>query len=467
MSSKNYDKFFHAYDIRGLVSEGLDDGFFYRLGKAFVYFLKAKKVCVGRDIRVESQKFEEAFIKGAREMGVEITDIGQVATEMIYYAVGSDLSFDGGAVITASHNPAGWNGCKMVGKQVSAISETSGLMEIKKLMDDDLNEDRDIAKGLYSQIDIYNEFKNKILSVLKGIDIRPIRVVVDARNGIGGIMFEKVFSNLGLDVIPMYFEADGTFPNHVPDPLKEENVEEIKKKVVDEKADLGIAIDGDGDRVFFIDNRGRNPCGVYTGAVFCRYLLEENKDETIVHDPKVYWSMKSQIDKYGGIAVASKTGHSFFKEKMKETGALFGAEMSSHFFYRDFFGADSGMMTIAYMLKFISQGLNFSKELDFYYKNFPISGEINFEVNDNQTVLGRVSKYYSDQGGQLETIDGISFSFSDWRFNLRQSNTQPLIRLNMEARNEKVIVDNFLKLKELIGGKIVNLPSLKSLQLLI
>jgi len=467
MSSKNYDNFFHAYDIRGLVSEGLDDDFFYRLGKAFVYFLKAKKVCVGRDIRVESQKFEEAFIKGAREMGVEITDIGQVATEMIYYAVGSDLSFDGGAVITASHNPAGWNGCKMVGKQASAISETSGLMEIKKLMDDDLNEDRDIAKGLYSQIDIYNEFKNKILSVLKGIDIRPIRVVVDAGNGIGGIMFEKVFSNLGLDVIPMYFEADGNFPNHTPDPLKEENVVEIKKKVIEEKADLGIAIDGDGDRVFFIDNKGRNPCGVYTGALFCKYLLKDNPSGIVIQDPRVVWPIRDTVEKEGGRTIISKAGHSFFKQSMKENKALYGAEMSSHFFYRDFFGADSGMMTIAYMLKFLSLGLDFTAEMNFFYINYPISGEINFEVNDNQTVLGRVSKYYSDQGGQLETIDGISFSFSDWRFNLRQSNTQPLIRLNMEGRSEKVLVDNFLKLKELIGDKIVSLPSLKSLQLLI
>lgn len=461
MDKSKLDQVFHAYDIRGLVTTHLDEEFFYNLGKAFVTFLGAKRIAVGHDIRPESSLFAEKLIQGATEVGCDVVFIKEIATEMLYFAVGSDKSLDGGLTITASHNPTGWNGCKMVAKDVKALSKSWGLSEIKALMVTEEYLPAGKAKGKVIEKDIYPEFKSKVVSFIGNETIKKMRVVVDAGNGVGGKVFKYIFGDLALDVHEMYFEPDGNFPNHTPDPMKEENVREIRQKVVELGAELGIAIDGDADRVFFIDSKGRNPSGVFTSSIFAKYFCSLEKGAKIVHDPRVVWPVTKEVQKLGGVPLVNKAGHSFFKERLKAENAIFGGEMSSHFFYRDFFFADSGMITIAIMLKLISEGLELEKELDYLYETYIVSGEVNYKVSAPQRLLEKVRGHYSD--GLIEEVDGVSVEYRDWRFNLRMSNTEPLVRLNIEASSQKVIKQKFTELEAVINGERINAPSLNIL----
>lgn len=501
--SKEYlEKVFHAYDIRGEVPDQLNKEFFEELGRAFAKYLNASKIAVGRDFRPDSRDFQQSFIEGIVSEGCDVVDVGEIGTEMIYFVCGENPDFDGGATITASHNPAGWNGCKMVGKKARAISGSSGLSEIMELMLDGGSDDKgnkqaksssNLTPGKVEAVDIYPEFKNKILSFLEGVEIHPMKIVVDAGNGIGGNLFDYVFGDLPLDVVKMYFEPDGNFPNHEANPSKEENVEDIKKRVLEENADLGIAIDGDADRVFFIDKKGRNPSGIYSGTILARYFfnnsdsrLDDKSSEfrdklsthaedvvggdvvvggdktpvkqVIIQDPRVKWVVEKEVEKLGGTTVMCRVGHSYFKEKMKEFDAVFGIEMSSHFYYRDFYYADSGMTTIAVMLRLLSEGLDFSGALDSLYASYPNSGEVNFRVEDPVSVFDRVEAAFRDCS--ISRVDGLSVVSDSWRFNLRSSNTQPLIRLNVEGVSVDVIAEVYHDVVRLIGGERTNRPGL-------
>lgn len=459
-NEEDLDKVFKAYDIRGLIQDGLNDDFYFALGKAFVTYLNAKKIVVGYDIRPESKRFSEKFIEGVLAMGVEVVAIGEVATEMMYFAVGNDKDVDGGATITASHNPAGWNGCKMVGKGVVPLSGDEGLPQIKQLMLE--NKFVDTAqRGKSQEIDIWPAFKNHILKVFEGIEVKPLNLVVDAGNGIGGVVFDYVFSDLPFKVERMYFEPDGDFPNHVPDPLKEENVVEIKQMMKTGKYDLGVAIDGDADRAFFIDKQGRKPNGVYVGAMFARYFAKREENARFIQDPRLTWPFSREVAKFGGKPIEVKAGHSFFKHHMKLEDAIFGAEMSAHFYYRDFFYADSGMMTTATMLRLIFDGINFEAENDYFFTNYPNPGEVNFVVDDVSATIERIAKEFSD--ARIKHIDGVSVEYDDWRFNLRGSNTQPLIRLNVEGINREIVVEKYRMLEKLIGGQRDNIPEWEEL----
>lgn len=460
-TTNNIDNVFHAYDVRGRVPEELNTHFFELLGKAYVHFMNAKKIAVGHDIRPESKEFLDAFIKGATQMGCNIVNYGEIATEMVYFGVGSDLSFDGGIVVTASHNPQGWNGCKMVGRKASPLSMDNGLFEIRDLMKENKFE-LSTTLGTVEEFNIYPSFKAKILSFLEGIEIKPLKIVVDAGNGIGGKIFDYVFGDFPFEIEKMYFEPDGTFPNHVPDPLKEENVIEIKKKTKESNADIGIAIDGDADRVFFIDKEGRNPSGVYTGSIFAKEYLKEFPNAIIVHDARITWPIQKEIEKMNGKSVINKAGHSYLKEAMQRENALFAAELSSHFFYKDFYNADSGFMTIVMMLKFIYAGLSFEKELDYLYEAYPNSGEINYTVDDIPSTLERIENTFKD--GEITRVDGLSIEFDDWRVNVRSSNTQPLLRLNIEGKTKEIIVEKFKLLESIISGVRDNIPSLEELR---
>lgn len=460
-SQSELDAVFHAYDIRGTVPNQLNEEFFYVLGLAYTSYLQAKKIAVGYDIRPESKKFQQAFVKGAVDMGCDVIDIGMIPSEMIYFVTGSDRTFDGAVTITASHNPAGWNGCKLCRNSAQVIGRETGLIEIKELMLNNIF-DTPVKKGEVEIQDFYPAFKSKIRSLINNIPYKKLKILVDAGNGIGGKVFDYIFGDMGFEVERMYFEPDGTFPNHVPDPLKEENVQEIKLKMKQGDYDIGIAIDGDADRVFFIDKLGRNPSGIYTGAIFAKNLLSENPGSKIIHDPRITWPIQKIVAKAGGFPIMSKAGHSYFKDSMRENGALFGAELSSHLFYKDFYNADSGMYTIALMIRYLLNGMQFEKELDDLYNNFPNSGEVNFTVSNNQEVLKRVKDYFKE--GKAEEIDGISISYPNWRFNLRSSNTQPLMRLCVEANNIEDIIIHFKELEALIGGKRENIPALTQLQ---
>ncbi|HEX9804331.1 MAG TPA: phosphomannomutase/phosphoglucomutase [Candidatus Dojkabacteria bacterium] len=458
ISKEQLSKVFHAYDIRGRVPGELDEDFFEALGTAFAHFLKAKKVIVGHDIRTESKTFMDALVRGIRSHGCDVVDAGEIATEMIYFATGSDDSYDGGIIITASHNPTGWNGAKMVARGARALSGDYGLNEIQNLM---LNPaPQSSTEGSYARIDLYPEFKKKILNFLGDSDLSSMNLIVDAGNGIGGKIFDYIFDETGANIERMYFEPDGTFPNHVPNPLEEENVKEIKEKCKERNA-IGIALDGDSDRAFFIDSKGRNPSGAYTGAIFAKYFIGKEPGAKIIHDPRVIWAIQKEIEKLGGVSIINKPGHSFFKDRMKKENAVFACELSSHFYYRDFFFADTGMATVAVMLKILAEGLDLSKELDYFYETYPASGEINFEVENIPEVIERLEKEYSD--GKKDTTDGISIEYDDWRFNVRSSNTQPLLRLNIEGISKELIIEHYKKMKELIGGERMNEPALAGL----
>ncbi|MCA9382892.1 phosphomannomutase/phosphoglucomutase [Candidatus Dojkabacteria bacterium] len=455
------ESLFHAYDIRGQEQDGLGEEFYEQLGMAFVTFLDAQKIILGYDIRPESQIYHQAFIKGATSLGCDVLNIGEIATEMMYYASGKYEEYDGAATVTASHNPAGWNGCKMVRSGAKAISKDSGLVDIKEIM---LNQSyrESTGQGSVSELDIYPEYKARILEYFEGVELKPLKLIVDAGNGIGGKLWDYIFDDVPFEVEKMYFEPDGSFPNHVPDPLKEENVAEIREKCLNQDIDLGIAIDGDGDRVFFIDDEGRNPSGVYTGSIIARYLLKTNPGRIIIHDPRVTWPVEKEVIKAGGKPFAIKAGHSFFKESMYKEKGLFGIEMSSHFYYSDMYNADIGMSTIAIVLKMILEGIDFKKELDYFYENYPMSGEVNYQVESVPATLEKVEKEFND--AKISHIDGLSVEYEDWRFNLRGSNTQPLIRLNLEAKDKSTIIEKFKLIEELIGGTRDNVPPMPELR---
>jgi len=464
LSKENLELVFKAYDIRGETPNQLNEPFFQTLGHAFVAYIGAKKIVVGRDIRTDSPKFQQAFIRGVLSAGCNVIDIGETATEQLYFAVGDDLTIDGGAIITASHNPSGWNGCKMIGKGGTPIGGDTGLTEIKKLM---LNLEKPpltVTPGKIIIKDIYPAFKQKVLSFIGNTKIKPLKIVVDAGNGIGGKLFDYIFEDLPLKITRLYFEPDGTFPNHIPDPFKEENVAEIKKKTVELSADIGIAIDGDSDRVFFIDNKGRRPSGAYTGAIMSQYFLKNHPGEKIIHCPRLKWVLTEVIRRAGGIPIISKVGHANFKQKMREVDAIFAPETSAHFFYKDFYYCDSGMITIALMLKLLSEGLDFDKQLDYIYTTYPNSGEVNYIVKNVSAELSKVENIFINEGYTVDLIDGISVDLDDWRFNLRGSNTQPLLRLNVEGKTKKAVIKGFRRIEKLISGTRDNIPELSELQ---
>lgn len=465
ITKDNLDSVFHAYDIRGRDPEQLDNEFFTTLGKAFATYLNAKKVAVGHDFRKTSKQYHEAFIKGVISTGCDVVDIGEIATEITYFSTLHIPDIDGSATITASHNPKGWNGCKMVAKQATPLSGDKGLPEVKELM---LKNDFHQAdkSGEVTEQDIKPAYKEKILSILKGTKIKPMKIIVDAGNGIGGKFFDYIFSDLPLEVVKMYFEPDDNFPHHTPNPIELENVEELMKKTVELEAEIGMSIDGDADRVGFIDNKGRNPDGVYTGAILAKYYMDQNKGTKIVFGPNAIFPIRDEVKKAGSVPIVCKTGHSFFKAKMKEEDAVFGLEQSSHYYYKDFYYADSGMTTIAIMIKLLSEGLDFDEQLDYFYANYPMSGEVNYQVEDPQGIMAEIEKHCTNsyQNLKIDHLDGVSIEHEEWRFNLRPSNTQPLIRLNVEGKSKDIVIEKFREFEELIGGVRDNKPVLKELQ---
>lgn len=459
------DKIFKAYDIRGTYPEQLSEEFYTLLGKAYVTHFKPKTVVVGHDIRPESIQFKEALIEGLLNSGCNVVDLGEIPTEMIYFAVGEfNNEYDGGLVVTASHNPAGWNGCKFVDKNVMAIGTSTGSLKIKEIIVNEAFLETNY-RGKRTSRDLYPEYKLKIRTFLGNIPSdKNISAIVDAGNGIGGKVFDYVFGDIeNLKVEKMYFEPDGTYPNHVPNPLEEENVAELKENVLSSEVDIGIAIDGDADRTMFIDKKGRRPDGVYTGVLFTRFLLRGTKNQVIIHDPRVTWPFEKEAKTFNAKTVTSVAGHAPFKMSMKENGGLFGAELSAHYFYKDFYNADSGLITAAIMLRMLFEGLDLEKELDYLYEKYPNSGEVNYEVDNQQALFDKFEGIYKPQGAKISHIDGISIEFDTWRFNIRGSNTQSVVRLNLEGITKKVIVEKFAEVEKVINAPRINLPALKEL----
>jgi len=443
---------FKAYDVRGLVPKewGPEDA--EAIGRAIPAVLGVSEVCVGRDMRVSSPEIAAAVIRGVNAAGADVVDIGEVSSDTLYFAVGH-YGYEAGVMITASHNPAEYNGIKLCRAQAIPVSDETGLFAIRDMVASG-NYPPATRTGTVTQRDVLDAFAAHALSFIKPDEVRPMKIVVDAGNGMAGAVLPRVFAKLPqVTLIPMYFELDGRFPNHEANPLEQENVADLKARVMAEGADLGAAFDGDADRVFLITGNGDFVGGDMTTAVVATALLRRNPGAAIVYNLICSHAVPESVAKAGGVPVRSRVGHSFIKAVMRERDAIFGGEHSGHFYFRDNFYADSGLIALLTVLDALSvAGTSLAdalKPLDVYVR----SGEINSEVADVHATITKVETHYaSQQGTKLDHLDGLTVEFADWWFNLRASNTQPLLRLNVEANNTALLAQHTQEVLALVRG---------------
>ena len=434
-------KIFGEYDLRGVYPDTLNEKMAYSIGRAFVKVMKASKVVVGNDIRLSGPSLKEALTKGLTEAGCDVVDIGQCGTEMIYFAT-FHMETDGGIMVTASHNPKAYNGMKFVGKGAAPISRQGGLNEIEQLM---LSEEPVAIAAKPGKIVSYNIMEEYIQHLLSYVDtsvLKPMKLVCNAGNGAAGPVLDKLSQLLPFDIVKINNQPDGNFPNGVPNPLLPENRAATSEAVIRENADLGIAWDGDFDRCFFFDEKGNFIEGYYVVGFLAEAFLAKNKGEKIVHDPRVYWNTVDVVNANGGIPVMSKSGHAIIKAAMRQEDAIYGGEMSAHHYFRDFAYCDSGMIPWLLVTELLSRRKQkMSELLQERIDMYPCSGEINFQVLDAEKVLNKIAKLYGDEG-KIEKIDGLGITYNDWRMNLRRSNTEPYIRLNVESRGNKSLLND-------------------------
>jgi len=432
-------KLFKAYDVRGLVPKEWGPPEAEAVGRAIPPVLGVKQVCVGRDMRVSSPEMAAAVIRGIRAAGADVVDIGEVSSDALYFAVGH-YGYESGVMITASHNPAAYNGMKMCRAQAVPISDETGLFAVRDMA---VSGDYPPAtrKGNVTTNDVLDAFAAHCLTFIDAKNLRPIKVVADAGNGMAGAVLPRVFAKLPqVTLVPMYFELDGRFPNHDANPLEQENVADLKKRVVAEGADLGVAFDGDADRMFLITEHGEFVGGDMTTALVATSLLRRNPGAAIVYNLICSRGVPEAVEKAGGVPVRSRVGHSFIKQLMRERDAIFGGEHSGHFYFRDNFYADSGLIALLSVLDALSvANVPLSQALA-PLDHRARSGEINSEVKDAAATVVAVQDHYAGlPGASLDHLDGLTVNFPDWWFNLRPSNTQPLLRLNVEADNAQLL----------------------------
>jgi len=422
---------FKAYDVRGIYPAEIDEDGAYAIGRAYVEEFQPRRIAIGRDMRVSGPQMVAALTEGATDGGAEVLDIGQIGTEMLYFAVGS-LELEGGITCTASHNPKEYTGFKIVRAGALPVGGDSGLAEVRDRALKGFGEV--VRKGSVEKKDIWPAFLERVLSFIDPGTVKPLRVVVDAANGMGGRMLEPVLERLPqIDAVRCYFEPDGSFPNHEPNPLLPENREFIVAKVKEEKANLGIAFDGDADRCFFVDEMGEFVPGDFVTALFAETFLAKEPGAKIIYDVRASWAVPHTIEQAGGTALMNRVGHAFIKHRMRESGAVFGGEVSGHYYFRDFSRADSGIIPSLLMLEYLSKtGKPLSEILRPYREHYFITGELNTRVSDVAAKLEALEKHFSAQG-KVTHLDGLSVDASDWHFNVRPSNTEPLLRLNLEA----------------------------------
>lgn len=426
---------FKAYDIRGRVPEELNEEVAYRVGRAFVDFLDAKSVVVGHDIRLTSASLTDALVRGLTEAGADVTHIGQCGTEEVYFAT-FHLDVDGGICVTASHNPMDYNGMKLVQKGSRPISNDSGLSEIRALAESGIFK---AAKrvGSVTRQDMRAAYVDHLLSYVDVSKIKPLKVVANPGNGGAGAVVNALESYLPLEFVKVHFEPDGNFPNGIPNPILVENQGVTSRAVIEAKADLGIAWDGDFDRCFFFDEKGNFIDGYYVVGLLAESFLAKYPGASIVHDPRLVWNTVDLVESNGGKAVQSKTGHAFIKERMRLEDAVYGGEMSAHHYFRDFAYCDNGTIPWLLLVELMSRrGQTLSEMVSERIAKFPCSGEINRKVADPVALLKRIEEIYSPEALQVDKTDGLSIAFADWRFNVRSSSTEPVFRLNVEARGD-------------------------------
>ena len=437
---------FKAYDIRGQLGTELNEEVAYRIGRAFAEFLQPKNVVLGGDVRLTSEELKQALARGICDTGADVIDIGVVGTEEVYFAT-SYLETDGGIEVTASHNPLDYNGMKPVRENSKPISSDTGLLKIKAMAEENnFPAVEENARGSITQVSILDPYLDHLLSYIDLSAITPIKLVMNAGNGAAGHVVDAIeerFKAAGVpvEIVKIFNEQDGNFPNGIPNPILHENRAPTIDAVLEHKADMGIAWDGDFDRCFLVDEKGNFIEGYYIVGLLAEAFLNKNPGAKIVHDPRLTWNTIDVAKRGGGEAIQSKTGHAFIKERMRLEDAVYGGEMSAHHYFRDFFYCDSGMIPWLLVLELVSKtGNPLSELVKQMVEAYPSPGEINRKVSDARAVIAAVTEKYQDQALVIDTTDGVSMEFPEWRFNLRMSNTEPVIRLNIESRGDHQIL---------------------------
>jgi phosphomannomutase len=425
-------KVFKAYDVRGIYPDDLDEAGAYAIGRGYVEQFEPRRIAVGRDMRLSSPRMAAEVIRGATEAGAEVLDLGLVGTEMVYFAVG-ELGLDGGIEVTASHNPKEYTGLKIVRRGALPVGGESGLLDVRdRAMA--IGDRASAGEGRVSTYDIWPAYVDRVMSFIDTSSIRRLKVVIDAANGMAGAMLPPVLERLPIDAVRCYFDPDGSFPNHEPNPLLPENREFIVGKTLEEGADLGVAFDGDADRCFFVDDTGEFVPGDFATALFAETVLAKEPGAKIIYDVRASWAVPETIERAGGIPLVNRVGHAYIKHRMRKDDAAFGGEVSGHYYFREFSQADSGVVPFLLMLELVSRsGKKLSELLKPYRDEYFITGEINTPVADVALKLQELKERYASEG-TVSHLDGVSVDADDWHFNVRPSNTEPLLRLNLEAR---------------------------------
>ncbi|UTW02452.1 phosphomannomutase CpsG [Amphritea atlantica] len=437
---------FKAYDIRGQLGTQLDEDLTYRIGRAYAEFLKPETVVVGGDMRLSTESLKQALANGLRDSGVNVLDIGLCGTEEIYFAT-AHLNTDGGIVVTASHNPEDYNGMKLVKQGSRPISGDTGLNDIEQLARENNFAAVDEARhGSYEKVDTLAAYIEHLEGYIDLQTLKPMKLVVNAGNGVAGHVIDALEAQFKAASVPVEFikihhQPDGTFPNGIPNPILEENRADTIAAVLEHKADMGIAWDGDFDRCFLFDENGRFIEGYYIVGLLAEAFLAKNPGAAIIHDPRLTWNTLDIVEASGGKAIQSKTGHAFIKERMRQEDAVYGGEMSAHHYFRDFFYCDSGMVPWLLVAELISnKGQTLSQLVDDRITRYPSPGEINSKLEDPKAAIERVLSTYKDAAKAIDYTDGISLDMGEWRFNLRSSNTEPVVRLNVETRGDEALM---------------------------
>ncbi|MGX3065842.1 phosphomannomutase CpsG [Ursidibacter arcticus] len=435
---------FKAYDIRGQLGTELNVDIAYRIGRAFGQFLKPKNIVVGGDVRLTSNELKSAVTNGLLDSGVDVIDLGQTGTEEVYFAT-SFLKADGGIEVTASHNPMDYNGMKLVRAGSRPISAESGLADIQRLAEEN-NFPPVTQRGTYTQKSVLGEYVEHLLSYIDIKKLTPKTLVINSGNGAAGKVIDAIESQFKANNVPVKFikvhnNPDGNFPNGIPNPILHENRQDSIDAVLANKADMGVAFDGDFDRCFLFDEKAGFIEGYYVVGLLSQAFLQKNRGAKIIYDPRLIWNTEELVKESGGEAVMSKSGHSFIKEKMREVDAIYGGEMSAHHYFRDFFYCDSGMIPWLLTLELLcTTGKTLSELVGERLDKYPSPGEINSKLADAKVAIERVLNAYKENAKSVETLDGISVEFENWRFNLRSSNTEPVVRLNLETKGDKALM---------------------------
>src|ERR687896_266246 len=435
------ESIFKAYDIRGVYPDGLNEDVARDIGRAFVNYLgiSGSRVVVARDMRLSGEALEEAFIEGVTQAGADVLDLGLVSTDALYFAVGH-LEEPGGAMITAAHNPKEYNGFKLCRENAIALSGEHGIGQIRDLIVSGKLPEPAEYPGSVEESDITEDYAKHCLTFIDTDGLRPLKIAVDAGNGMAGKMLPPIFEKLPFEYVPMYFELDGSFPNHPPNPIEPENMKELQERVVAEGADFGAAFDGDADRVFVANEKGETISGDILAALVAKNVLEKEPGATILYSAVCSKAFPELVVREGGKAIRTKAGHSIIKPQMREHNAAFGGEHSGHFYFRDNYFADSGIIAMLTVAELVARQNGPLSDLLIPIDPYVRSGEINSEVKDQGATLEKVEEHYAQRGDpKIDHLDGLTVDYGDWWFNLRPSNTEPLLRLNVEAGDRETM----------------------------